>query len=172
MIPLINYDWIIVNSSSGKDSQAMLHYVVECCKKQEVPLHRVVVGHADLGRMEWEGSKELAAEQARHYGLRFEVRKNRQRDLLQAVRERGMWPSSTCRYCTSDFKRSQMRRLFTQLVEEDCGSKYNPTRILNCMGLRADESPKRQKMEPFAFNQGASNTKRRVYDWLPIHSWT
>jgi 3'-phosphoadenosine 5'-phosphosulfate sulfotransferase (PAPS reductase)/FAD synthetase len=68
---LKGYDWVVVNSSAGKDSQCMLDFVVERCDKAKVPRQRLVVVHADLGRVEWPGTRELAGEQARHYGLEF-----------------------------------------------------------------------------------------------------
>jgi 3'-phosphoadenosine 5'-phosphosulfate sulfotransferase (PAPS reductase)/FAD synthetase len=172
VIDLTKYDWIVANSSAGKDSQAMLHWLIINCRDQEVPLNRMVVAHADLKTMEWKGTRELAEEHAKHYGVRFEAVTRQQGDLLTQVRGRGMWPSSTCRYCTSDHKRAQIRRIFTQLTAEVGGNKYRPTRILNCMGLRADESPARRKKKPFELDENASNGKRLVYNWLPLHSWT
>ena len=68
---LPGYRYIVVNSSGGKDSQAMLDFVVERCDTAGVPRNRVVVAHADLGRVEWPGTRELAEEQARHYSLDF-----------------------------------------------------------------------------------------------------
>jgi 3'-phosphoadenosine 5'-phosphosulfate sulfotransferase (PAPS reductase)/FAD synthetase len=44
--------------------------------------------------------------------------------------------------------------------------------ILNCLGLRAQESPARARRQPFGRNEMASNGRRWVDDWLPIHSWT
>lgn len=53
MLPdLTHYHWIVLNSSAGKDSQAMLDYVVERCDAAHVPRDRLVVAHADLGRVE------------------------------------------------------------------------------------------------------------------------
>jgi 3'-phosphoadenosine 5'-phosphosulfate sulfotransferase (PAPS reductase)/FAD synthetase len=92
--PLLTaYDVILVNSSAGKDSQAMLDLIIERAKAEGV-LDRVVVVHCDLGRVEWKGTRELAEEQARHYGVRFEVVSRPQGDLLQHIEQRGMWPSS------------------------------------------------------------------------------
>ena len=45
-------------------------------------------------------------------------------------------------------------------------------RILNCLGLRAEESPARAQRCPYAPNERASNGRRWVDDWLPIHAWT
>ena len=69
---LRDYAWLVVNSSAGKDSQAMLDVVAQQAKSEEV-LDRLVVVHADLGRVEWPGTRELAELQARPYGFRFEV---------------------------------------------------------------------------------------------------
>jgi hypothetical protein len=44
-----DYDWLVVNSSAGKDGQAMLDVVCEQARLEGV-LDRVVVVHADLGR--------------------------------------------------------------------------------------------------------------------------
>ena len=68
---LRSYHWIVLNSSAGKDSQAMLDYVVELASRTGVGRERLVVAHADLGRVEWPGRRALAEEQARHYGLAF-----------------------------------------------------------------------------------------------------
>src|SRR5439155_16262592 len=45
-------------------------------------------------------------------------------------------------------------------------------RILSCMGLRAEESPARARKPPFAFDERASNGRRHVDVWLPLHDWT
>lgn len=165
-----NYDWIVVNSSAGKDSQAMLDVVVEKAREAGV-IDRVVVVHCDLGRVEWRGTRELAEEQARHYGLRFIVVSRPQGDLLTHIEQRGKWPSSTARYCTSDHKRGQVHRVLTQLTKESAAGKRQ-VRILNCMGIRADESPARAKKVPYQRDAVASNGKRDVWTWFPIFDWT
>ena len=85
---LSSYDRILVNSSAGKDSQAMLDYLVELADSQGVSRDRIVVVHCDLGRVEWQGTLELAREQAEHYGLRFEVVQRDLGDLLTQVEQR------------------------------------------------------------------------------------
>src|SRR6516165_3714063 len=91
------YHWIVLSSSAGKDSQAMLDYVVERCDAAGVPRHCLVVAHADLGRVEWPGTRELAEEQARHYGLAFVAVSRPQGDLLDHIARRGMFPSPAAR---------------------------------------------------------------------------
>lgn len=177
------FDIIIVNSSGGKDSQTMLRHVARLAEEQGVS-SRVTVVHADLGRVEWGGTKELARKQAEHYGLRFEVVARPQGDLLDHVidrhntlRARGdtttpAWPSSAARWCTSDHKRGQVRKVMTQLVKEL--NLNRPATVLNCMGLRAEESPARAKKVAFRRDEAASGkgTVRRVWEWLPILDWT
>lgn len=179
-VRISDYDVVLVNSSAGKDSQAMLDYVCELASASNV-LGRVVVVHADLGRVEWQGTRDLAERQALHYGVRFEVTTRPQGDLLEHVAQRRMWPDSKNRYCTSDHKRGQVAKVMTKLAREIWdgagevpypASAARPVHILNCMGLRRDESPKRAKMLPFARNARASNGRRLVDDWLPIHEWT
>ncbi|MCF6391265.1 MULTISPECIES: phosphoadenosine phosphosulfate reductase family protein [Mycobacteriaceae] len=172
---LRSYDWILVSSSAGKDSQAALDVVAEAAS-QAGALDRVVVVHADLGEAEWDGVPELAAEHAAHYGLRFELAR-RERDgalytILDHVQQRGMWPSSQQRWCTSDFKRGPIRKVMTKLVAELRDSDQvvgRPVHLLNVMGLRAEESSARARRQPYAPNPSASNGRRRVDDWYPIH---
>src|SRR5262245_37772312 len=138
MIPdLTAYHWILLNSSAGKDSQAMLDYVVECADRASVPRSRLIVAHADLGRVEWPGTRELAQEQARHYGLTFIAIARPQGDLLDHIAKRGRFPSPSARYCTSDHKRGQIAKVFTALADRSRNAGVPVCRILNCLGLRA-----------------------------------
>lgn len=191
---LSEYDLVLVNSSAGKDSQAMLDYLVGLADAQGVSRDRFVVVHCDLGRVEWEGTAELAAEQAAHYGLRFEIVQRDLGDLLTQVEQRheanlakgrdiAPWPSSTTRWCTSDQKTSQVLKLITSLTDErrnpagwvreaDGTWAKRPLRILNCLGIRAEESAARAKKASFEIDKKASNGKRIVTRWLPIFDWT
>jgi len=171
---LKSYDVILINTSAGKDSQAMMEYVVGLAKTAGV-LDRVIAVHCDLGRVEWKGTAELAKEHCAHYGLHLHIVSRVLGDLLQQVEERGMWPDNNNRYCTSDQKRDQVAKLVTSLVNdfiENHVSLDRPVRVLNCMGLRAEESPARAKKQPFQVNKRLTNGKRQVFDWLPIHAWT
>jgi len=172
MPDLSAYHWILINSSAGKDSQAMLDFVVEQCDRARVPRARLVVAHADLGRVEWPGTRQLAEEQARHYGLEFVAVSRPQGDLLDHIAKRGMFPSPAARFCTSDHKRTPVSTVFTCLAMRSRQQGVSRTRILSCMGLRAEESPARARRQPFAFDARSSNGRRHVDVWLPIHSWT
>lgn len=179
---LTTYDIILINTSGGKDSQSMLDHVHKMATEQGVT-DRLVAVHANLGRMEWEGTEALAREQVASYGVRFEVVSRPQGNILDHVRQRGMWPSSTTRYCTSDHKRGQVGKVITKLVEEKMTPRRKDdirfyksidkrVRVLSCMGFRAQESPARAKRQVFEVDKRNTNGKRHVDIWLPIHDWT
>lgn len=181
---LRTYDWVLINSSAGKDSLAMLDHLVTLCDSLGVPRRKLMVVHADLGRVEWAGTRELAQRQAERYGLRFEVVRRTQNDLLDHVAARGKWPSYSTRYCTSDHKTKPVAVLMTQLVNEVIEEQaltrgksvackpYRRVKILNCLGLRAQESTKRRDMQPLSEDDASNPTRREVTRWLPIHAWT
>lgn len=166
---LTTYDLITIQSSGGKDSQAMLDLMIERAGEAGVR-DRVSVIHADLGRIEWPGTKELAILQASLYGLPTTVVAMKNGDLLAHIERRGMWPDAARRYCTSDAKRGPCLTALTAKVRElNLGRQ---ARILNCMGMRAQESKARAKRVPLTFDKRASNGKRHVDTYLPIHAWT
>lgn len=178
---LTQFDIILVASSAGKDSQAMLDYVAELARKAGVE-NRVTVLHNDLGEVEWPGTSELAQEQAEHYGFRFEMRHRQQGLLLDQIRDRHTklrargdtttpaWPSSAARYCTSDQKRGPGRKLITQLVGELDLDRQ--ARVLYCLGIRAQESSGRAKKPALAVDPSASSGVRQVTVWHPILDWS
>lgn len=166
---LHSYHLVVANSSGGKDSQTMLRQLVGIAVRQGYDHRRIVVVHANLGEAEWPGTQEITERQALAYGLRFIATKRRIGTLLEHIEARGMWPSPTNRYCTSDHKRDQISRVITQLHRE---SGQRTFRVLNCMGLRAQESPARAKKPVMERNARVSTRTRTVDNWLPIHDWT
>ena len=167
---LAEWDVILLNSSGGKDSQTMVRAVVKAADAEGVPRNRIVVAHADLGRVEWNGTKELAREQSEAYGIEFRAIARPQGDLLQHIEKRGMFPSPAARYCTSDHKRGQIAKIVTALDRERRDG--DGFRLLNVMGLRAEESPARRKRAAFTPNRYFSTNTREVWDWLPIQHWS
>jgi 3'-phosphoadenosine 5'-phosphosulfate sulfotransferase (PAPS reductase)/FAD synthetase len=154
-----------VNHSGGKDSQAMYLYL-----RQFVPADQIVHIHADLGLVEWAGA--AAHILATTHGERFEICSAR-RNLLEMVEERGMFPSPTRRQCTSDLKRGPIERTIRGITRERQALGIEAWGlVVNCMGMRADESPTRAKLTPFKFSTRNSKANREWYDWLPIHDWT
>ncbi len=196
---ITKFDWVLVSISGGKDSQVQLDVMAEWARAAGV-IDRVVVVHSDLGRVEWAGTRELAAEHAAHYGLRFEVVSRSQGDILEHVRSKhaaniakvaagtkpkmhAPWPSHATRDCTRQHKVDQIKRLFTQLTKEsrDAGATHR-IRILDCIGIRGEESKPRAKRiaQWRAKNGGAwnvctdakSNGRREVTEFYPIADYT
>lgn len=170
---LKDYDYIVVNSSAGKDSQTSLRAIVSLADRNNYPRERIIVSHQCLGRMEWPGTQDLARAQAEHYGLEFIVTKYRNRhseplSLLEYVSNRGKWPDNKNRYCTSDFKRGPGGRVLTMLRKR-LGKKV---KVLYVFGFRAEESPNRAKKPVFEINERQSNGVKDIRNYLPIHDWT
>jgi 3'-phosphoadenosine 5'-phosphosulfate sulfotransferase (PAPS reductase)/FAD synthetase len=211
-VNLHDYDVVLVSISAGKDSMALLVAVVELALAQGYDLGRIIAVHCDLGRVEWAGTAELAAEHAREMDVHF-VRVANKVDLLDQVRQRKRnlvrkagelreaaedaravgdvaaasllaaqsakkaatptWFSSAARYCTKSQKTGEVEKLMTALVKvwREAGNTDRPIRILNTLGIRADESPARALKKPFGPNS-AINTRRTVTRWLPIFTWS
>jgi 3'-phosphoadenosine 5'-phosphosulfate sulfotransferase (PAPS reductase)/FAD synthetase len=168
---LKDFDVIVVNTSAGKDSQAMMDKVVNQAKADGI-LDRVHAVHCDLGRMEWQGTTELVREQAAAYNIPLHIVRREKGDLLDHAEARGMWPSSKARYCTSDHKRDQAAKIIRKLANEAAARKGGPVRILNCMGIRAQESSARAKKNPISIDKRISTKDREVTIWFPIFDWT
>jgi 3'-phosphoadenosine 5'-phosphosulfate sulfotransferase (PAPS reductase)/FAD synthetase len=155
----------VANHSGGKDSQAMFAYL-----RRHVPAAQLVVVHANLGDVEWGGAVDHIRATVGDTPI-HECRSRR--TLLQMIEERGMFPSPTRRQCTSDLKRGPIERTIRGLVAArkargDAGWNL----VVNCMGMRAQESSSRAKLVTFKMNAGNSKAGRAWFDWLPIHDWT
>lgn len=146
------------NHSGGKDSQAMFAYL-----RTIVPKDQLIVIHAHLPEVEWEGTTDHIEKYL--YGHRFEVCQAT-KTFFDMVEHRQMWPSSSTRQCTSDLKRSPLEKLIRKISQE-LGNGL----IVNCMGMRAQESPARAKKETFKYSERNSAAGRQWYEWLPIHDW-
>lgn len=144
-----------VNHSGGKDSQAMFIYL-----HRHVPREQIRVVHAVLPEVDWEGVVEHI--EATTLGLPVMLCQSK-RKLLDMVEQRGMFPSPKYRQCTSDLKRNPIEKAIRQTGEK---------LIVNCMGMRAQESKNRAKLQTFKLNFKNSKAGREWYDWLPIHDWT
>lgn len=172
----------VINHSGGKDSQAMYLHV-----RKFVPASQIVIVHADLGPVEWAGAYDHIV--ATTSGEPIHTCSAR-RTLLEMIEERGKFPSPQIRQCTSDLKRGPIERTIRAIVEarikHACG---NPPRrlgteerrmaikagmglVVNCMGMRAEESSSRAKLTTFKLSMANSKAGREWYDWLPIHDWS
>lgn len=154
----------VANHSGGKDSQVQLIRLLE-----RVPAKQLLVVHASLGPMEWPGAMELARNQAEAAGLPFIIAKAA-KTLLEMVERRfesrpevPSWPSASTRQCTSDLKRGPIQREVRAYAKAH-GFKT----IVNCLGLRAQESPGRAKRAAFS-RMAISNSVHTWFEWLPVH---
>lgn len=149
----------VVNHSGGKDSQAMLIKVREI-----VPADRILVVHATLPGVEWEGTEEHVYETSQGLDV---ITVQAGKTFLEMVERRGMWPSPQYRQCTSDLKRGPIEKGIRGYLKAN--PQFNGL-VVNCMGLRAEESSSRAKAVTFKLNKRNSKAGREWYDWLPIHN--
>lgn len=155
----------VINHSGGKDSQAMYLLL-----RGLVPAAQRVLVHADLGEVEWPGAVDQI--KATTAGEPLHVCRSR-RALVQMIAERGMFPSPSQRQCTSDLKRGPIERTIRAVTRERKAAGIEAWGlVVNCMGMRAEESPGRSKLTPFKRHEGNSKAGREWYDWLPIHDLT
>jgi 3'-phosphoadenosine 5'-phosphosulfate sulfotransferase (PAPS reductase)/FAD synthetase len=155
----------VANHSGGKDSQAMLIRLLET-----VPREQLVVVHAALGEVEWPGALEHAQRQAHDSGLPFLVARAGI-SLLEMVERRysrrpdvPSWPSASTRQCTSDLKRGPIAREVRRFAKA-----HGFSAVVNCLGIRAAESPRRAMAAIWSENTRATTHRRQWFDWLPIH---
>lgn len=151
----------VVNHSGGKDSQAMLAKV-----RAIVPDDQLLVVHAALGDVEWEGTEDHV--RATSAGLPVIIA-HPVTGFFDMVERRGMFPDASRRQCTSDLKRTPIEREVRRYL------KANPRfagLVVNCMGMRAQESTNRAKLATFKRSERNSKAGRSWFEWLPIHDWT
>lgn len=155
----------VINHSGGKDSQAM--YILLSAL---VPREQLVIIHADLGAVEWAGA--VGHILATTGGEPLHVCRSR-RNLLQMIEERGRFPSPEQRQCTSDLKRGPIERTIREITRERQAKGIEAWGlVVNCMGMRAEESSGRARLTPFKLSARNSRAGREWYDWLAIHGMT
>jgi 3'-phosphoadenosine 5'-phosphosulfate sulfotransferase (PAPS reductase)/FAD synthetase len=161
---------VISSHSGGKDSQAMLIKLLA-----RVPREQILVVHASLGEVEWEGALELAQQQAGDAGVAFCVARA-VKTFFEMVEHRftvrpgpnsSCFPSASLRQCTSDLKRGPIEREVRRYAKAN-----GFTTIVSCMGLRAAESPARAQRAVFSRYERGCAAGRSWYEWLPIHALT
>lgn len=142
---------IVANDSGGKDSQALVALL-----GRVVPRNQLVVAHAILPGVEWEGTTEHARSHAAALGVPF-LTAQAGKTFLDMV-DRNMarhdavpWPSPEYRQCTSDLKRGPLERVVRAYAEQH-GFRI----IVDAEGLRALESPKRRLQPVWGFNKSKS----------------
>lgn len=154
-----------VSHSGGKDSQAMYLRLLDI-----VPHDQLVVVHADLGEVEWDGVQDHVKSTVSHrlHVVRagktfFEMVRSRAKNRPEVP----SWPSPSTRQCTSDLKRGPIYKFIRNHMAAT-GSSL----AVNCTGIRAEESSARSKQPEWTRNNALSVAGRIVYEWKPIHKWT
>ena len=147
----------ICNDSAGKDSQAM-----KILLQNLVPKQQLVIVHANLPEVEWKGNLEHIKKYAEGVPV-FEVQSKK--TFFEMVNHRKMFPSPTTRQCTSDLKRGPIQKFINNYAKT-----HGFTKVVNCIGLRAQESSSRAKKIAFQFKPKLSAKHREQYEWLPIHT--
>ena len=150
----------VVNQSGGKDSTRMLGLIRK--KFPNAPTYAVM---ADTGfeHVSPISAADFARERCAEFGLELTVVRNPKRTYLEMVEQRGMFPSPQYRQCTSDLKRSPIDKFIRSLPYK---------MIVNCIGIRSEESRPRSRLPPLIPNEGLSTRHRTVYTWLPIFDRT
>jgi DNA sulfur modification protein DndC len=146
----------VVNQSGGKDSTRMFGFVRKMFP--DSPMYPVM---ADTG-FDHErpiSAAEFARQRCAEFGLELSVVRNPKRTYLEMVEQRGMFPSAKFRQCTSDLKRGPIEKFIRSLPQKV---------IVNCIGVRAEESHARSKLQPLTPNVSLTTRNRTVHNWFPI----
>jgi len=150
----------VINHSGGKDSTRMLGFV-----REGFPDAAIFAVMADTGfeHQRPVSAVEFARNRCTDVDVQLTVVRNPRRTYLEMVEQRGMFPSAQYRQCTSDLKRGPIEKFIRKL----------PFRLIfNCMGIRAEESPPRSKLQPLLLNSSLTTQTRTVYNWFPIFDQT
>ncbi|MEH6718457.1 MAG: phosphoadenosine phosphosulfate reductase [Aurantimonas endophytica] len=132
-----------------------------------MPADQILVVHADLGRDEWPGNVEHIRETVGDSPMI--VCRNENKDFLSMTEKGGMFPPLKNRQCTSELKRGPIQREIRRYLAS------NPRfggRVVDCIGLRAQESAGRAKKLPLVCagpDDQRSAAGRQWWTWLPIH---
>ena len=151
---------VAVSHSGGKDSQATTILL-----SRIVPRGQIVAVHAPLGEVEWPGTVEHI-EATLPAGVPLVMAPvSSGKSLLDGVEERGMFPGAQQRWCTASHKRGPIERELLRYLKAHPGFGG---RLVNCLGIRRDESPARAMRVPWRRNERMSVARREVFDWLPV----
>lgn len=161
---------LAISISGGKDSDAMAHLLTNLWREQKYTGDIQLV-HANLGRSEHKQTPTYVVDLASRLELPLNIVEHSKFDLLDGIRHRMItrpdvpcWPSSTTRYCTSDWKRGPISKWIRN---------HYPTGTVVCaIGMRADESTARAKTPALELREDCCAKFRTVYNWLPIHGYT
>lgn len=151
----------VINDSGGKDSQAM-----KIILRRLVPARQLLIVHAILPEVEWSDAPEHVE---RYAGDVPVIYAQAGKTLLEMVERNGRFPIANNRQCTSDLKRDPIDRELRRYLRKH--PEFGDV-IVQCIGLRAQESRKRAKAKPFTRYKRGEKAGREWHHWLPIHALT
>lgn len=166
--------------SGGKDSDAMALATSRFLDQVRHAGPRVLI-HADLGEIEHADSLPQCRRLATRLGLELIVVRRKKGGMIARWRQRWQdnlaryinlscvtlitpWSSATMRYCTSELKIAPITR--------DLAVRFHGLRIINCIGIRGEESDTRAVKPISQINNKllrAGGLGGR--DWNPIRDW-
>ena len=85
--------------------------------------------------------------------------------VMDRIEKRGRFPSLSVRWCTSEHKRGPIQRELRRYLKDHPQFRG---RLINAMGMRAEESAARARKLRWRRNDRMSVASRDVFDWLPI----
>jgi 3'-phosphoadenosine 5'-phosphosulfate sulfotransferase (PAPS reductase)/FAD synthetase len=147
----------LVSISGGKDSTALWLHLT-----RELKLPDVRAVFADTG---WEhpATYEYLAYLETVMGPLVRVKP--ERDFVELAAHKKRFPSTKARFCTTELKLKPMRAWIESQAEAGAIDK---ARLVQCVGVRAEESPSRARMAAFV----PEDDFYGLPQWRPILSWT
>ncbi|QHW35578.1 phosphoadenosine phosphosulfate reductase family protein (plasmid) [Paenibacillus rhizovicinus] len=163
MLQLEEYDEVHVNVSGGADSVARVLVALHGYRipKEKIKLvHMRVDGDPNSGKrqlFDWPQTDGYLEYMSKKLDLPLIVIWD-ELGLEERIRERGMFPSSTCRFCTSYLKRD----VYAKWVRQ-----FDNIKILLLTGERSEESKSRAEKPVFKIHSAnATGKKSRIVHWL------
>lgn len=178
---------LAISISGGKDSQAMLNWLVHLRHKYQWSGHFFAI-HAHLGRAEWSDTLSHCHSICDQKEIELVVVLREQGDLVDRWRERmeklmasgntkPFWSSAASRYCTSDLKRGPINKYLRQFAT-----------VISAEGIRGQESPNRAKQPVVSVREEISAARlkrllpedaidkclqkgRLALTWHPLQHW-
>jgi 3'-phosphoadenosine 5'-phosphosulfate sulfotransferase (PAPS reductase)/FAD synthetase len=166
---------LIISVSGGKDSDAMT-YILDAAARMRAWPGRIVLAHADLGRMDWPQTAPHIISIAESLQRPLHIVRRDGGDLLDGMRQRYEtmkandhpnpipFPSSKARWCTGSYKRDAIAKFERQFTPEGV--------IIDAQGIRKDESLSRSEYDQLATKDNITSQKRIAFNWYPIFNFS
>lgn len=140
----MNFTDVIVGFSGGKDSVATTVRVCEIFGDLPVTVHIAFSDTGNESKMTYDYVKLISENLYKNYGVSIQWLQP-ERDFMDLVRHKGMFPVNSRRFCTEHLKVIPMRNFYSKLVGDG-------KRILMCQGMRRSESFARAHIPQLEFD--------------------